>query len=412
MNIQSKQQYMETLRQTYLGGTKKQKTAILDEYCRNTKQNRKYVIKKFRYKVKLKETRKARKEYYDGFVRAVLAKIWKIFDYPCGIRLKPLIDAELERLIYFKEISCSSEVLEKLKRIGTATIDRKLKHERAVLSLSRRYGKRKLLFCHKIPIKVASEFDRDIIGHTEVDFVESCGSSASGEYVNSLSVADVSSGWWEGEAVMGKCQERAVGAIKNVRSRLPFSLLGLHPDNGTNLINALLYNYTIAQKIELTRSRAYKKNDNCFVEQKNSTHVRAVIGYLRYDTEQEMDLINSIYRNELRVFKNFFQPVIKLKGKIRIKGRIHRQYEVAKTPYQAMLESDQIDVKIKEELKMVHDNINPAEIKRMLDKKLDILYKTYMNKKGSEVVDIYKKQVPFTVSKNMLRKYNYGVMVT
>lgn len=306
---------------------------------------------------------------------------------------------------------CSHEVLKKLKEITIATIDRKLRHEKEVLSLNRKYEKKKLMFCHKIPIKTSAEFDRNIIGHTEVDFVESCGSSASGEYVNNLSVVDVSTGWFEGEAIIGKSQERAVRAIKNVRTRLPFPLLGLHPDNGTNLINALLYNYTVKEGIEFTRSRAYKKNDNCFVEQKNSTHIRQVIGYLRYDTEEEMDLINNIYRNELRLFKNFFQPVIKLEKKVRIKGKIHRKYEEAKTPYHRIMESNQIDSKTKDELRLIYENTNPAEIKRRLDKKLDNLVKIYKKKRDSQTVDKLKKQVPFTVSKYMSEKKNYGVLV-
>lgn len=402
---------METLREAYLKGDRKKKTEILDEYCRNTNQERKYAIKKFGFKIRLKETRKKRKEYYDGPVKAALAEIWKIFDFPCGMRLHPILNTETERLIRDKEITCSPEVLKKLKEMGKATIDRKLKHEKEALSLDRKYGEKKLMFCHKIPIKTSAEFDRNIVGHTEVDFVESCGSSASGEYVNNLSVVDVATGWWEGEAVIGKSQERAVGAIKNTRIRLPFPLLGIHPDNGTNLINALLYDYTVKERIEFTRSRAYKKNDNCFVEQKNSTHIRQIIGYLRYDTEEEMDLINDIYRNELRLFKNFFQPVIKLKEKIRIKGKVHRKYETAKTPYHRIMESDQIDAKTKDELKLIYENTNPAEIKRRLDKKLDNLCKAYKKKKDSQTVDKYKKQVPSTVSKYVSNKKNYGVLV-
>ncbi len=210
---------------------------------------------------------------------------------------------------------------------------------------------------------------------------------------------------------MGKSQERAVGAIKNTRARIPFSLLGIHPDNGTNLINALLYDYTVREGIEFTRSRAYKKNDNCFVEQKNSTHIRQIIGYLRYDTVEEMNIINDIYRNELRIYKNFFQPVIKLRGKVRIKGRIYKKYEKAKTPYQRIMESGQIDSKTKDELKLIYDNTNPAELKRNLDRKLNNLVKAYKKKRDSQTVDKNKKQVPSTVSKYMIDKKNYDVLV-
>ncbi|MEK7065964.1 MAG: hypothetical protein AAB965_00125 [Patescibacteria group bacterium] len=402
MNIEAKQQYMETLREKYLRGSKKEKGEILDEYCRNTGQERKYVGKKFRYKVKLKEVRKNRREHYGGETKSVLAEIWKIFDHPCGARLKPLLTDETEKLRTLGEIKCSNEAANKLQEIGIATIDRKLKHEKEVLLLSEKYKKRSPLLCHQVPIKTSAEFDRNIIGHTEADFVESNGSSASGEFINSLSVVDVSSGWWEGEAVMGKSQERAVEAVKMVRERLPFELLGIHPDNGTNLLNYLLYNYTQNENIDFTRSRPYKKNDNCFVEQKNSTHIRQVIGYLRYDTEEEMSVVNDIYGNELRLYKNFFQPTLKLKEKVRDGGKIRRKYEVARTPYRRIMESGQISEEMKSRLKEVYDKLNPAELKRNLDKKLAFLYKVYQKKKGSLSVATDKKLTASMVSFRMM----------
>jgi len=400
MNINAKQQYMETLRESYLKGSKKEKGLILDEFCRNTKQDRKYVIKKFRYKVKLKKERKKRKENYDGEVKVVLAKIWEIFDYPCGARLKTLIIDETERLRQKKEIVCSDLVVEKLMKIGTATIDRKLEHEKEVLLLQQKYSKKNPLLCQQVPIKTSADFDRNIIGHTEIDFVESCGNSATGEYVNSLSVVDVATGWWEGEAVMGKSQERAFGAIKEVRGRMPCPIIGLHPDNGTNLLNYLLYDYTQIEGIEYTRSRPYKKNDNCFVEQKNSTHVRKIIGYLRYDTKEEMEIINDLYHHELRLYKNFFQPVMKLKNKVRVKGKIHRQYDIPKTPYARMMESNQISEETKTKLKIIYESLNPAELKRNIDRKLENLYKAYQKKSGTKVEPNRKKLTTNMVSFN------------
>lgn len=400
MDINAKQQYMETLRENYLKGSKKEKGVILDEFCRNTKQDRKYAIKKFRYKVKLKAVRKKRKENYDGEVKAVLAKIWEIFDYPCGARLKTLLTDETKRLRKLGEIKCSDTVEEKLLKIGVATIDRKLEHEKEVLLLSQKYSKKNPLLSHQVPIKTSADFDRNIIGHTEVDFVESCGISTAGEYINNLSVVEVATGWWEGEAVMGKSQERAIGAIKAVRERLPCHMLGLHPDNGTNLLNYLIYDYTQTEKIEYTRSRAYKKNDNCFVEQKNSTHVRKIIGYLRYDTKEEMEIINDLFQNDLRLYKNFFQPVMKLKDKVRIKGKIHRRYDIAKTPYVRMVESDQISIETKTKLKIIYDSLNPAELKRNIDQKLENLYKAYQKKSGSNATKNTKKLTASMVSFN------------
>lgn len=398
MDINAKQQYMDTLRERYLRGTKKEKGVILDEFCTNTGQERKYVIKKLRYRVKLKVNRKKKEEVYDGEVKSVLVDIWNIFDYPCGARLKTILRDEVKRLKELKEISCSDIVEEKLKNIGIATIDRKLKHEKDVLKMSQKYSKRNPLLCHLVPIKTSAEFDRNIIGHTQIDFVESNGSSAMGEFVNNLSVVDVSSGWWEGEAVLGKSQERAVGAIKDVRARAPYSFLGMHPDNGSNILNYLLYDYTQKEGIEFTRSRPYKKNDNCFVEQKNSTHVRHVIGYLRYDTKEEMDIINDLYHNELRLYKNFLLPVMKLKEKVRNKGKIHRKYEESKTPYQRLMESNQLTEERKKELKIIYDGLNPAELKRQIDRKLNKLYKAYQKKMGSKSIDTKKKLTTTMVS--------------
>lgn len=237
--------------------------------------------------MRLKEFRKPRKEYYDGYVKAALAQTWKIFDYPCGQRLKPLLRSEVGRLRNFGELECSDETAEKLKKMGSATIDRKLKHEKEVLLLDRKYKKKNPLLSCRIPVKVSADFDRKAVGHMQIDFVEHCGTSASGEYANSLSFVDVFSAWWEAEAVIGKGQQRAFNALKTIRRRLPFPLLGIHPDNQNNLINNHVCEYAENEGIEFTRSRPYKKNDNRFVEQKNWTHVRKMVGYLRYDTEAE-----------------------------------------------------------------------------------------------------------------------------
>ena len=387
MNIEARKQYMKTLRKKYFRANKKEKGLILDEYCRNTGQDRKYAIKKFNYKVKLKDKKdyKKRKKKYDGQVIAKLVELWKIFDYPCGQRLKPIIKEELERLRNFGEIECSDEIAKQLLKISSATIDRRLDHEKEVLKLKGRYRKKSSSFLlSTIPTKTGAEFDKNEIGNVQIDFVESCGVSVAGEYVNNLSIVDIASSWWEGEAVMGKGQTRALKAIDSIRKRMPFDWIEMHPDNGTNLLNYAVYRYSEEKGIALSRSRSYHKNDNCFIEQKNSTHIRQVIGYFRYDTFKEMEILNDLYKNELSDYKNFFQPVIKLKEKVRINGKIHRKYDKAKTPYQRLMESDQISLKTKIRLKKKYDSLNPAELKRKIDKKLNNLYKVYSKKQGKQ----------------------------
>jgi hypothetical protein len=401
MNIEAKQQYMETLRERYLRAEKKEKGKILDEYCRNTGEDRKYAIKKFRYKVKVKkkEERKKRKEYYDGNVRAALAVMWKIFDNPCGQRLETILKNETDRMRILKELSCSDETAVMLKRITSSTIDKKLEHEKEEERAKRKYKPTHTFpLKSEVPTKTSAELDRKHPGVVQIDFVEHCGASAAGEYANSLSIVDIYSGWWEGDAVMGKGQERALSAIDEARKRSPFVWKEMHPDNGSNIMNYHIFSYGLREDIELSRSRPYKKNDNCFVEQKNSTHIRQPIGYLRYDTEAEKNILSALYRNELRLYKNFFQPVIKLVSKTRVKGRIKKKYDTPKTPYHRIMQSPIVSLEKKTELKKCYDSLNPAQLKREIEGTLKNLQKVDDKKKGSLVEANPKKLQVISVS--------------
>jgi len=407
MDTNSKQQYMKTLREEYLRANKKGKTVILNEYCKRTREDRKYAIKKFRYKVKIKgkEGRKHRPNKYTGRDITALVDMWKIFDHPCGQRLKTILEDETDKLRRLGEIVCSDDTAIKLKTISSATIDRRLTHEKEILLLNFKYlKKRDMTLLSLVPTKTSVELDRQRSGNIQVDCVEHCGMSASGEYVNSLTTVDILSGWWEGEALMGKGQERALIGIQRCRERFPTEWREIHPDNGTNILNWHIYKYTQDTKLALSRSRAYKKNDNCFVEQKNSTHVRKSFGYLRFDSMEEQEIMNDLYRSELRLFKNFFQPVMKLEKKVRVKGKIHRKYDVPKTPYKRVMESSQVSVDVKEKLKEVYDELNPAELKRQIDVKVKRLYKVYSKKNGTKIIGADKKLTASMVSYYMIKQ--------
>lgn len=404
MNYASRNEYMKTLQERYLRGSKKEKGAILDEYCRNSGQNRKYAIKRFRGTVRVKgreEKRKPRSERYDGPVKAALVTVWRIFDYPCGSRLRSILRTETDRLRRLGELSCSDETAAKLQKLAASTIDEKLKHEREVERQKRTYHKKRHpLLCAQVPTKTAAELDRTRPGVMQVDCVEHCGVSAAGEYLNSLSVVDIFSGWWEGEVVMGKGQQRALHALDTIRKRSPIDWTEIHPDNGGNIMNYHIYAYAEKHGITFSRSRPYHKNDNCFIEQKNSTHVRKIVGYLRYDAEEEQTIINNLYRNELRLYKNFFQPVMKLTEKRREGGKIRKKYDVPKTPYQRLLESKTLSRKEKAELKDTYQTLNPAELKRNIDvplKRLLQIHTKKMHVRNTEQ-ERMKKLVPTMVS--------------
>lgn len=404
MDMHSRNQYLKQLRIEYLRTkSKKGKGRLLDEAHKRTGLNRKYIIRKLRHLSNLdrKEAKpRRRKQLYDGYVRAALVRCWEIFDYPCGQRLKPLLKEEVERLRELGELKCCDEVAQKLRIISARTIDEKLRRQKEMEGLKRKHRQnRHPLLYQKIPIKLSYEQDRTKLGNIQIDLVEHCGQSARGEYINTLSTTDISSGWWEAESVMGRSQEAVFDGLKELRNRFPFAWEEIHSDNGTEFINWHLLRYTQKEELGFSRSRPNKKNDNCFVEQKNWTHVKKFVGYFRYDTKGELEILNDLYRNELRLYKNLFQPVIKLISKERIGGKVHRKYDDPKTPYQRVMESQGVEERLKQELMKAYISLNPAQLKRAIDDKLNKLHKVYQQKnKSQEVASIRKKLQPSTVT--------------
>jgi len=412
MDMYSRNQYLKEIRSEYLKTkSKKEKGKLLDEAEKRTGLNRKYLIEKLKPKSNLdkdRSQRRRRKEYYDSYVREALVQVWRIFDYPCGQRLEPLLKTEVDRLRRLGELRCSDEVAEKLKEISFRTIDEKLKHQKEVERIRKKY-QRKVhpLLYQKIPVKLSDEWNRTQLGNIQTDLVEHCGQSARGEYINTVSNTDIATGWWEGEAIMGRGQIPTCQGLDRARKRFPFSWKEIHSDNGTEYINWHLFRYTQKTGLGFSRSRPNKKNDNCFVEQKNFTHVKKYVGYLRYDTLKELRILNDLYRNELRLYKNFFQPAIKLILKERIGGKVHRKYDTPKTPYQRVIESKEVSEKTKQELREIYLSLNPAQLKRDIDKKLDLLYKTYQEKKKSQKVASQKKLKPISLTFNLTQQERF-----
>lgn len=284
-------------------------------------------------------------------------------------------------MIKFREINVSLETVTLLKRISSSTIDRLLKQRK---KQKRRQGfsttRPGSLLKAKIPVRL-TDWDTCKIGFLETDLVAHCGSSVFGQYINTVSLTDIATGWWEGEAVMGKGQNGVFEALKFIRLRTPFIWKGLDSDNGGEFINYPLWNYCNDEKLAFTRSRENKKNDNAYVEQKNWTHVRKILGYFRYDTEKERSIINDLYRNELRLYKNFFQPIMKLSKKTRLGAKKRRKYEPAKTPFRRIADSEQTDSCTKKQLLSLYATLNPAHLKRVIDSKLLSLYRAYQDKR-------------------------------
>lgn len=414
MDMHSRNQYLKVLIKDYLKADKRGKGLLLDEYCRNTGQNRKYVIRKIR-QLAFKELkpRKRRGAIYGYDVRDILSQVWKIFDYPCGQRLRPILQVEVQRLREMGVLKISDGLAERLNSISSATIDRLLSPVKERWRYERRssHNRSGNLLYKRIPLRL-TDWDTEKVGYIEMDLVCHCGASTAGEFINTLSAMEISTGWWEAEGIMGRGQQRTFNAIEAIRQRMPFDWRGIDSDNDSAFINAHLLRYCQQEGLEFTRSRPNRKNDNAYIEQKNYTHVRRPLGYLRYDTEEELSIINDLYRNELRLYKNFFQPVMKLRKKERVDGRLKRVYDVAKTPYQRLIESGQVSRQKVESLRRLYERLNPVELKNRMDEKLDRLYQLYHKKKKSTItVNPYKKLVPSMVTFFVIQQKNLGYQV-
>lgn len=364
----------------YQKARKKKKKGILDEFVQLTGYNRCYassVLKNHGKKIrisprvvlaadpKMRTKRKYKKTYGDK-VKAALITIWHILDCICGKRMKPVLGEVIGRLLQCRELVLDKDTHQKLLRISASTIDRLLKDERKKFTLKgRSLTKPGTLLKNQIPIRTFSEWDEGRPGFAEVDLVGHDGGNSRGDFAQTLDVTDICTGWTETQAVRNKAQKWVFEALTDIRQRLPFPLLGIDSDNGGEFINHHLISYCKEEKLTFTRSRSYRKNDGCYVEQKNYSVVRRAVGYLRYDTEEELKVLNELYRS-LRLHTNFFLPSMKLLQKTRVGSKVFKKHDEPKTPYQRVLDSTRVSDKDKERMKKIYLSLNPAYLKRQI----------------------------------------------
>lgn len=375
MSQQSKKELAEVNYPRYLKADKKEKKQILDEFVAVTGYHRKHAIRILRRGPKPKRRKKpGRRKVYQGEVIEVLIQIWEICGRICSKRLKPFLPEIVAVLERHAELNLSDETRTLLLSMSRATIDRCLKPARFEKRQGISTTKPGTLLKKAIPIRTWAQWDDAQPGFVEMDLVAHCYDTVEGQYLNTLNVVDVSTGWSECMAVFQKTQKAVFEAIQQVRMRLPFPLLGIDSDNGGEFINDILYRYCLDQQITFTRSRPYKKNDQARVEQKNWSIVRRTVGYDRYETMEELTLLNSIY-DDLRLYTNFFQPVMKLISKEQIDGKLIKRYDQAATPFRRVLASHQVSVQNKAALMNLYLQLNPVELRRCIDQKVAILWK-------------------------------------
>lgn len=375
MSMTARREYLSQIYKRYRFAARQDKTVILDEFCLNTGYQRKYATRILNAPLRAAASRSGRGETYTGEHVYYLKKIWDILDCPCGQRLKPMLPEMIRVLKRCKELTVPESLAEGLVRMGSATIDRRLEPFRKNI-WRRVHGTTKpgSLLKKQIPI-VLSRWNEKVPGYTELDLVAHCGMSASGEFISTLNLTDLATGWTESGAVRGKAQIRVKEALQAIETRLPFRLRGIDPDNGSEFINWQLFGYCLEQKIQFTRGRPGKKNDNPHIEEKNWTHVRKIVGYDRLDTTDELEILNSLYQGPLRLYLNFFQPVMKLVKKTRVAGQLKKKYDVPQTPYRRVLKARGIPKSRKQALTTLYESLNPVKLKVEIEQRLKLLTK-------------------------------------
>lgn len=375
MSPKSKEEYFAVLFKRYKGASRKEKTVIISECCAVCDYHRKHAIRRLRGYKRFTKPRKRKKGkpsvYNKEIIIRPLKQIWLSANLPCSKRLKAILPIWLPKYIeHFGELA--QDVMKNLLAISPATIDRILKPVRIQYQKrGKSTTKPGTLLRKQIPVNT-NQWDESRPGFLEADTVAHCGDSVMGMFAYTVNFTDIATGWTEQRAVWGKGERGVLAQIDDVEKMLPFSLLGFDSDNGGEFLNYHLQRHFVDRKkpVNFTRSRAYHKDDNAHIEQKNWTHVRQWLGYQRLDNPKVVPLMNHLYRNEWRLFHNFFLPSVKLIEKERIGSKTIKKHDSPKTPYQRIMESEYIPQTTKDTLTKQLELLNPFELRNIIEMKL------------------------------------------
>lgn len=369
MSITDKRKYFRRVIQRYHEAGKVSKGIILDEFCAIFELKRNYAIRLMNrgYKRKRRATGRASR-YKTAEFLALLKKLWWLSEWQCGKLLK----YSLPRLLASHERRHgrvrSEDARSKVLSISAATIDRVLEPYRGQRRKGKSLTKPGSIIRNQIPIST-EVWDTTIPGFVEADTVAHCGESGKGPFVSTLTVTDIATHWTENRAVWTKGAEGVVAAINEIKNCVPFEIKGFDCDNGSEFLNDHLIRYLKGEKITLTRSRPYKKNDNAHVEQKNWTHARQLLGYARLDNPELVPLINDLYANEWSLWKNYLVPSRKLKEKIRIGSKIVRKMHPPATAFDRVMASEHITDETKRKLKIINDSLDYYDLRERIIQK-------------------------------------------
>jgi len=371
MNIDERYKYLRMMQKRYLEAGREERGKLLEEMEVITGQHRKSLIRSMQGCLVRKKRERQRGSKYDFAVEQSIRVISKSMDHPCAERLQPNLGWMARHLMAHGELVITPEVLQKLDQISVSSVQRCLNKMIIERKLPRRRAEEANRWRREVPARRIA-WDEQEPGHFEVDLVHHCGISASGQYVHTLQMVDVTTGWSERVAVLGRSYLAIQDGFERILARLPFRVQEIHPDNGSEFFNDHLMTFWYGQShpLQFSRSRPWHKNDNRFVEQKNDTLVRAYLGYRRLDTVDQTNMLNHLY-DLMWIYHNFFQPVMRLKEKSSTTSsnnqfRLVRRFDRAQTPLDRLCQSGALDETAKTHLTTLRKQINPLRLRELI----------------------------------------------
>jgi hypothetical protein len=377
MSVDERRKYLKLVAPRYVKARRAERSKLLTEMREVTGLHRKSLLRLMHMPSleRAPRRRRFRRRRYGAAVAEVVQVVWESLDYVCAERLTPALLPTARQLAQWEELVLTLEVEGALRTISRATVQRLLQHfQQDTPKLPRRKPQPPNRLLRDVPME-RLWWATSTPGSFEADLVHHCGPVAAGDYIHSLQLVDIATGWSERVAVFGRSQAAMVEAFGRVRARLPFSINHLHPDNGSEFFNDHLIRYFGEEitGLRLSRSRPYRKNDNRFVEQKNATLVRAYTGYERLDSRRQCAALDNLY-DLLWVYNNLFQPVLHLVGKEVVDGKLHRKWDQAQTPYQRLLASGVLSPKQEVRLASLYTGTNPRQLRKAIYQAVEQLW--------------------------------------
>lgn len=384
MTVDERRRYLQRMQGRYWAQDRKGRSRLLDEMAQYTGMHRKSLVRLLRGETLKRKPRKGgRGRTYGADVEYVVRVVWETLDYICAERLTAGLLPTAKHLSRFGEFTLTPTVEAKLAQISRSTVERMIQRlPRRNWHLPRAGPQQANRLRAAVPME-RLPWSLTEPGHFEVDLVHHSGESTAGDYVHTLQMVDVATGWSERAALLGRSQYAVEGAFRRAKERLPFPIKGLHPDNGSEFFNNHLVRIWGEEitGLRLTRSRPYEKNDNRFVEQKNDTLVRAYLGNYRLDTPEQVERLNALY-DQMWIYYNLFQPVFRLKAKDIVDGRLRRSWDTPATPFQRLCATSAISDADRRRLETIIEQTNPRALRMEIYFRLEHLWDEPVETRG------------------------------